>query len=232
MIRAVLFDMYETLCSHYRCPLYFGAQMADDCGIAREIFLPLWRDGDRENARTLGQLSLEAQLEYILPRCGITDEGHMTGLIRRVCQKRSQSKAQCLRSLHPDILPMLSALKAQGMKLAVVSNCYTEEAQAIRAWPESNRFDTLMLSCEQGVKKPDPEIYRRCMSQLGVMAQECLFIGDGGSSELEAARSLGMDAMQALWYMRGVEDHPSQRKNDFIGLDEPMDVVVAVGKQV
>ena len=231
MIRAVLFDMYETLCSHYRCPLYFGAQMADDCGIAREIFLPLWRDGDRENARTLGQLSLEAQLEYILPRCGITEEGRLTNLIRQLCLKRFQTKQLCLRTLHPDILPMLRALKEKGLKLAVVSNCYLEEAQAIHEWPESQLFDALVLSCEQGVRKPDPAIYQRCMEQLGVSPQECLFIGDGGSHELEAARSLGMEAMQALWYIRGVEDHPSERKNDFPGLDEPMDVVVAAGKQ-
>lgn len=230
MIRAVLFDMYETLCSHYRCPLYFGAQMADDAGIDREIFLPLWRDAAREEARTLGELSLEALLEYILPRCGIVEENRLAALIRQMCQKRSQTKRDCLRSLHPDILPMLNTLKEQGLKLAVVSNCYLEEAQVIRQWEGSRLFDALLLSCEQGVRKPDPEIYRRCMAQLGVTAGECLFIGDGGSQELEAARALGMEAMQALWYMAGVEGHPSARKEEFPGLETPGAAVAAAGK--
>ena len=229
MIRAALFDMYETLCSHYRCPLYFGTQMAADCGIAPEDFLPLWRDAAREEARTLGELSLEALLEYILPRCGISEDNQRNALIRHVCQKRSQTKRDCLRSLHPEILPMLNTLKEQGIQLAVVSNCYLEEAQVIREWEGSRLFDALLLSCEQGVRKPDPEIYRRCMAQLGVTAEECLFIGDGGSQELEAARALGMEAMQALWYMQGVENHPSVRKEAFRGLDRPWEVVEIVG---
>lgn len=231
MIKAVLFDMYETLCSHYRSPLYFGAHMADDCGIPRDIFLPLWRDAAREEARTLGQLSLEAQLEYILPRCGITEEGRLNSLIRQLCRKRFQTKQLCLRTLHPDILPMLRALKEKGLKLAVVSNCYLEEAQAIHEWPESQLFDALVLSCEQGVRKPDPAIYQRCMEQLGVTAQECLFIGDGGSCELEAAEELGMNALQALWYVRGVAGHPSEEMEGFWGLEEPMEVLAAVERQ-
>ena len=228
-IRAVLFDMYETLCSHYRCPLYFGAQMADDCGISREAFLPLWRDAIREEARTLGQLSLEEQLGYILPRCGVVNSNQLEPLIRRLCQKRIQTKQDCLHQMHPEILPMLRALKAKGLKLAVVSNCYLEEAQVIRAWPESRLFDTLVLSCEEGVKKPDPAIYQRCMERLGVSPQECLFIGDGGSQELEAARTLGMTAMQAVWYIRGVEGHPSAVKEGFVLLERPMEVAQRVG---
>lgn len=227
-IRAILFDMYETLCSHYRCPLYFGAHMAEECGVAQEHFLPLWRNEDREKARTLGQLTLEEQLAYILPRCGITEEGRLESLIAALCRKRMHTKRECMRTLHPQIMPMLEELKAAGMKLGVISNCYHEEAQVIREWEGSRCFDTLVLSCEEGVCKPDPEIFRRCMERLGVMPQECLFVGDGGSRELETARSLGMEAMQAVWYMQGVEDHPSSPKKDFVQLEEPRDVLAAV----
>lgn len=227
-IRAVLFDMYETLCTHYRCPLYFGAQMAEDGGIPPEIFLPLWRNEDRETARTLGQLTLEEQLAYILPRCGITAEGQLEALIARMSRRRLQTKRDCMRSLHPQIMPMLETLREMGMKLAVISNCYLEEAQVIREWPGSECFDALILSCEEGVSKPDPEIFKRCMERLMVQPRECLFIGDGGSRELEAAKALGMEAMQALWYMDGVENHPSAPKADFAPLNAPEDVAAAV----
>ena len=42
MIRAVIFDMYETLITHYRCPLYFSSQMAADAGIPAVDFQLLW----------------------------------------------------------------------------------------------------------------------------------------------------------------------------------------------
>ena len=64
MIKAVIFDMYETLITHYNSPLYFGAEMARDAGIPKEKFYHLWRGLDFE--RTIGKLSLEKLLERIL----------------------------------------------------------------------------------------------------------------------------------------------------------------------
>lgn len=32
MIRAVIFDMFETLVTYFRSPLYFGAQIAEEAG--------------------------------------------------------------------------------------------------------------------------------------------------------------------------------------------------------
>ncbi len=36
MTQAVIFDMFETLITHYQSPLYFGAQMAMDAGIPED----------------------------------------------------------------------------------------------------------------------------------------------------------------------------------------------------
>ena len=36
MIKAVIFDMYETLITHYETPLYFTTQMAADADIPAE----------------------------------------------------------------------------------------------------------------------------------------------------------------------------------------------------
>jgi putative hydrolase of the HAD superfamily len=57
-----------------------------------------------------------------------------------------------------------------------------------------------MLSYEQGVTKPDPEIFKRAMDALGVSADECLYVGDGGSKELFAARDVGMKTVQARYF--------------------------------
>lgn len=38
MLKAVIFDMYETLITLYESPLYFGTQMALDTGIEEEKF--------------------------------------------------------------------------------------------------------------------------------------------------------------------------------------------------
>ncbi len=43
MVKAVIFDMYETLITLHESPLYFGSQMALDAGIEEEKFQEIWR---------------------------------------------------------------------------------------------------------------------------------------------------------------------------------------------
>ena len=64
MIKAVIFDMYETLITLFDSPLYFGTQMASDAGIAEGRFQETWRA--EETNRTTGKFTLEELLEKIL----------------------------------------------------------------------------------------------------------------------------------------------------------------------
>ncbi len=54
------------------------------------------------------------------------------------------------------------------------------------------------------------------MQKLSVRADECLYIGDGGSHELEAASALGMTALQAVWYLQEGTRSPVRRSPDSI----------------
>ena len=40
--------------------------------------------------------------------------------------------------------------------------------------------------------KPDREIYELVLEHLNVKANECMFVGDGGSNELKGAKTVGM----------------------------------------
>ena len=53
-------------------------------------------------------------------------------------------------------------------------------------------FDSVVFSCNVGCVKPEPRIYEICMKELDVEPSQCLFVGDGGSRELEDARNLGI----------------------------------------
>lgn len=51
-----------------------------------------------------------------------------------------------------------------------------------------------MLSCEEGRRKPDPELFRLVASRLDTDPQNCLYIGDRGGDELTGASNCGMQA--------------------------------------
>ena len=55
--------------------------------------------------------------------------------------------------------------------------------------------DTITISSEEGMRKPQPEIYQRALARLGVQPQEALFVDDE-PRYIEGARALGMWAVQ------------------------------------
>lgn len=235
MIRAVIFDMYETLITHYNSPLYFSTEMAQDAGIPIDRFQKIWRETDY--ARTVGELTLEQVLERIFREYRGVGEylgiGEYHGTldkeayhrIREIVAKRTAVKEELFTHLHQEIIPMLEGLRAEGYLIGLISNCFSEEAAVIRRSILFPYFDALCLSYEQGVAKPDKKIYEKCMEMLDLKPEECLYVGDGGSSELEAARDCGMHPVQAVWYFKEGTMQPVGRKADFVPMETPLEVV-------
>ncbi len=200
-IQAVIFDMYETLVTQFSSPLYYGTQIAQDLGLLPEVFLPGWRATEQD--RATGKLTFEAVMERLMKEHGI----YAAEKYRQVVEKRTAIQADCFTHLHPEILPMLSGLKKRGIRIGLITNCFSEEARLIRESPLFPYFDAPCLSYELGVRKPDPKIFRTCLEQLDIAPENCLYAGDGGSQELETARALGMQAVQVTWHRREEMDH-------------------------
>ncbi len=225
MIRAVLFDMFETLITHFAAPLYMGKQIAADIGIDEARFREIWDTTD--DARTLGLRTLEDVIEEALR----VNDRYSAELFDRIITKRKASKVECFNHLHPGILPMLRSLKERDIRVGLVSNCYFEESDVIRRSVLFPYFDSVCMSCEIGMKKPDRAIFARCMHELSVQPHECLYVGDGGSLELETARLLGMHPLQAVWYLKDGTKQPAKRKAEFPQAETPMDVVAVLDRQ-
>lgn len=87
---------------------------------------------------------------------------------------------------------------AQKSRLWIVSNTNKVHFDflAIR-FSSLRHFTGFVLSHEVGLAKPDPAIFRLALSEAGVEAGEALFVDDL-TVNVEAARSLGIDAFQFL----------------------------------
>ena len=140
-------------------------------------------------------------------------------------EKRISTKRRCFETIHEEIIPMFEILKNKGIKIGLISNCFSEEAQVIRESVLWSFFDAAYLSCEQGVMKPDERIFFDCIKELQVKPEECLYVGDGGSQELEAAQSVGMKAVQAFWYWSEESARTIKRKEGFEMMNRPIEVM-------
>ncbi|MCJ7605174.1 MAG: HAD-IA family hydrolase, partial [Dehalococcoidales bacterium] len=90
----------------------------------------------------------------------------------------------------------LKTIREKGFKTALISDCSGEVPLIWDATPFGPLFDATVFSCVAGIKKPDPRIYRMATDPLGVRPEDCLYIGDGSSTELTGARAVGMHAVQ------------------------------------
>ncbi|HYD09050.1 MAG TPA: HAD family phosphatase [Acidimicrobiales bacterium] len=83
-------------------------------------------------------------------------------------------------------------LRADGRhRLGILSNNVREFATYWRSTVPLDLFDVVVDSCEEGIRKPDHEIYRRTASRLGVAPEACVFLDDSADN-VRAAVELGM----------------------------------------
>jgi len=110
-----------------------------------------------------------------------------------------------------ETVAVLRELKARGKRLGLITNADVTE---VAAWGENrihHLFDSTIHSCAVGLAKPDRQIYELSLRELDVGAADALFVGDGGSDELEGARRAGITAVmftgviQRLWPDRVAE---------------------------
>jgi HAD superfamily hydrolase (TIGR01509 family) len=71
------------------------------------------------------------------------------------------------------------------------------------AWPDArvsntpittDLFDVIVYSAEEGIQKPDPEIYRRTLARLDVKPTESIYVDDS-PAKVEGANRLGMHGL-------------------------------------
>jgi beta-phosphoglucomutase len=89
----------------------------------------------------------------------------------------------------------LSKLKARGYKLALASNSVRNSVEVMMKKSGLDRFLDAMVSNEDVSKgKPDPEIYLKAISLLGVEPGECLVVEDNENG-IKSARDAGCHVM-------------------------------------
>lgn len=218
MIRAVIFDMYETLVTLMPEPRCFSREMASIAGVELQRFREAWRFTEEE--RMTG-LPVEDALEAALKSCGAWSEE----TFGEICRRRAVSRKIGPDRMHAQIIPMLEALRARGLAIGLTTNCQLDEAFNIRRSALWKYFDVPMLSCDTGLVKPHPSVFLRCAALLEARPEECLYVGDGGSDELTAARALGMRALQAVWYRPRGSSQPLGPVAGFPQLNKPMEVL-------
>jgi len=197
--KAVIFDLFHTLVS-LRATWGEGLpKVYEILGVTREAW-------GRQLGQKLHDLYVGKTLDAFQATAEMAraiDPAISDDAIRQAVETIVGTFAAALIRVPPETEEVLVRLKAQGKRLGLVSNASVLEIAAWRRSPIAPLFDSALFSCFVGCVKPDRRIYEMCMDELGATPGQCVFVGDGGSEELEGARGLGIFTIMMAGLIRG-----------------------------
>ena len=94
-----------------------------------------------------------------------------------------------------DVRPALIRLKAQGVKLGIISNWDERLRPLLDQLALTPFFDAIVVSHEIGFCKPAPEIFREALRILKVPAEHVLHVGDSEIEDVAGASGVSMQAV-------------------------------------
>jgi putative hydrolase of the HAD superfamily len=93
----------------------------------------------------------------------------------------------------PNLVPILEELKSRDLRLGMITNGWGQfQLDNIKALGIEKYFDCILISEWEGIKKPDPEIFKRALIQLNIPPQQSIFVGDHPENDVKAAQNAGL----------------------------------------
>ena len=102
--------------------------------------------------------------------------------------------------VRPKMVRALQDLRQMGLKTAALTNNFRTDIPQSNDFAQNltsihHLFDVVVESAIEGVRKPNPEIYRIALSRLNVPPERCIFLDDIGSN-LKSAAGLGIHTIK------------------------------------
>ena len=174
-ITAIAFDIYGTLCE-IREPCNPYGQLFESLGIDRRAGARAAMTTDCDIPTLAAQLAPGAACDLAPIEAGVRVEAASVALF-------------------PDVPEALAALRARGLRLAVISNLAPPYGPPVRRllapW-----IDTCIFSFEVGHAKPDGAIFQLACERLGIAPARALMVGDNPKHDVAGAQAAGIQALQ------------------------------------
>lgn len=176
MIRNVIFDMGAVLLDYDPAVFirHFGIE-GEDMRLLQEKLYASWEWAMMD----WGYMTEEETIERITPCLPERLQSAVPPLVKqwdRICP------------MVEGMLPLLAELKEKGYHLYLLSNAGPRHKEYWPQLPTAPYFEGKVISAEEHLVKPQPEIYRVLLERYALRPEECVFIDDVPLNVAGAAR--------------------------------------------
>jgi HAD superfamily hydrolase (TIGR01549 family) len=203
MVRAVLFDLDDTLFDHRGCSqdaleavrlcdVSLGAMPLADLERLHSTFLEQLH-GDV----MLGKVPLEdarrERFRRLLAAAGATPPEPLVALTAAAYRDRYREVRRAVRGA----VPLLAALAGRVRVGIVSNNLFDEQLDKLTLCGLEPFVHALIVSERVGVSKPDPAIFTAALDAVGCRADETVMVGDSWIADIAGARAAGI---RPVWF--------------------------------
>ncbi len=220
MVKAVLFDLVNTLVRHDPLPEVRQQQVLMQFGIEAELAdlrRGFWAANDffsRESARAPiekrpenEKLAVFVEFERTwLCEAGVSASNDLCLELLKLMRRENPGVV-----LFEDTIPALGGLRKQGLAVGLVSNLDTTLDRFCPNFDLRAHLDFVVVSHETGFEKPHREIFEHALGLAGTEASEAIMVGDQFHCDIVGAIGAGITP---LWLDRdGIfDDHEYCRR--------------------
>lgn len=194
MIKAILFDLDETLISHSQQLRLFIRTQYNKYEQLKRIPFENWE----ERFVTLDQNGY------------VTKDVVYNKLVEEFSIQTPSSEElynHFIEEFHYYVVPFPNAekilvrLRNHGIKTGIITNGgHLIQTRKIKQIGFQKLVDVILTSEEMGTEKPDSEIFLHAVKKLNVAPENCLFVGDHPVNDVAGAKRAGMTA---AWVKNG-----------------------------
>lgn len=112
---------------------------------------------------------------------------------------------------YPEAENVLKALSERDYKIGIIANQSLGTQSRLENWGLMKYIRLVIASAEEGVAKPDKEIFLRALSRAECLPENAYMIGDRLDNDIEPAKKLGM---KTIWIKQGFSGY-QQPMNEF-----------------
>jgi REG-2-like HAD superfamily hydrolase len=205
-IRAVTFDAAGTLIRSRWQPGAFAVECASQAGLkldsqpAQEVYERLlqtrWTEYRRINETKdhglCGAFWVELTRDWL---AAINADANRLDKVMETADRLLYGPTNAIFGLFEDAKAAFLELKKRNLRLGIISNWDYSLHRVLKSLCIADQFDTVVVSLEEGVEKPERAIFQIALDRLGAKPEEAVHVGDDPVDDILGAGSAGIRAL-------------------------------------
>lgn len=182
-------ELYGSLGAHYR-PAELKRAFRRTI---EEEFEKLQEEGKRKYGEGfLAEPDLTVVFRRMYEEKGISCSWEQAAITANFFRTLSRQKLR----VYDGVRETLLKLREGGKRVYLLSNAQSDFTRPeIELTGLTDCFDGILISSEEGCRKPSPVFYRILIERYGLRAERCLMMGNDVDSDVKGATAVGMDTL-------------------------------------